>query len=105
MSERMTLEEFSDEGALRLVEHILHQATMDYWRARGGRLKAGREEKSGLETDCERFFRSRWFETLTGFNGKPILEELRRRIDRGDHPPRIYYNSQEEQDDDDEGVL
>lgn len=100
MSERMTLEEISDEGALRLVEHILHQASMDYWRARGNRIKAGVTEPSGLETDCERFFRSRWFETLTGLNGKPILEELKSRIDRGDRPPRIYYNSQEEQDDD-----
>lgn len=102
---RMTLEEFSDEGAQRLVEQIVHKASTDYWHSRGGRIKAGGVEPTGLETDCERFFRSRWFETLTGFNGKPILEELRRRIDRGDKPPRYYYNSQEDGDDDDEGVL
>ena len=100
----MTYDELTDDGVQRLIEHVVHQASMDYWRARGSRIKAGGEEKSGLETDCERFFRSKWFHTLTGMDGRPILEELQRRIDRGDHPPRISYKT-EDGDDDDEGLF
>ena len=76
----MTLDEFSDEGALRLVEQIVHKASTDYWRARGSRLKAGSVEPTGLETDCERFFRSRWFKQLTEVDGNMILEGLKREV-------------------------
>lgn len=68
---RIQPEEISDEGALNLVAGIVSQAVYD-WK------KAVQNKARGTRMECERFFRSPWFTTLTGLDGKAALRDLKR---------------------------
>lgn len=57
-------------GVENLVEGIVKQAAKDYRKVRD-------KEESAEKTDLERFFLSKWFHTLTGLDGKLILEKLK----------------------------
>ena len=69
--QRITLEELDETGAQRLVEGIVTQAARDYRRAK----KLGAK---GMKRDCVRFFRSAYFERLTGLDGRAVVEALDR---------------------------
>lgn len=69
------------EGALLLAEGILSQASMD-WRESDRVLKRHkRQDLLRLKRDVERFFRSKWFYDLTGFNGREIFLQLSDGVD------------------------
>lgn len=69
--QRITLEELDETGAVRLIEGIVEQAARDYRRAK----KIGAK---WLKKDCEKFFKSAYFERLTGLNGRAVVEALDR---------------------------
>lgn len=56
------------DGASSLVEAIVNQAKLDVLNY---------EHDTAVRRDAEEFFNSKWFECLTGLNGKPLLRELR----------------------------
>lgn len=62
-----------------LANAIIIQAAKDY-RAAGKALKKPSGGMAALKTvrECERFFRSDWFRTLTSVDGRAILEQLRK---------------------------
>lgn len=70
-----------DEGAITLVQMIVHRAVLD-WRGAGKKLRKRpyfpdavlHEEEV---RDCERFFRSAYFERITGINGEAFLRMMR----------------------------
>lgn len=70
---RITLSELSNEGCINLVEAIVSKAATD-WKK--GMLLYG--PKCSSVRDVERFFLSDYFHTLTGLDGKYIIEELRK---------------------------
>ncbi len=66
-----TLENISKKGLTNIVVAICHDAAIDYIH--------GDKEQS---TDAARFFRSKWFNQLTGLDGNVIirrLDEMKRR--------------------------
>lgn len=71
-------DQLNDDGIQMLIEAVLVRAADDY---RLGRLKERTYgHKSGVVMEVKRFFRSAWFEMLTGLNGDAILERLERMI-------------------------
>ena len=65
-----------DEYA-ELVQAIVMQAVEDFHRARKIlRLRPDSIRARRMARDVERFFRSVWFNTLTGLDGRDILEKL-----------------------------
>ena len=71
-------DQLHDDGVQMLTEAICVRAADDY---RLGRLKERTYgHKSGVVMEVKRFFRSAWFEMLTGLNGDAILERLERMI-------------------------
>ena len=62
-----------DEGACNLIRAIVNSAKNDVLRC---------SPVSEVRKDAERFFRSRWFEALTGFSGIPMLRQLQAEYDR-----------------------
>lgn len=66
-----------------LANAIVMQAVKDYRMARHKLCKRPKnaDAKAMLE-DCERFFLSDWFETLTNVNGEIILKKLQQEDDR-----------------------
>ena len=61
-----------------LANAIIIQAAKDY-RAAGKALKKTPGSMSDIKTvrECERFFNSDWFRTLTNVDGGSLLEKLR----------------------------
>lgn len=57
----------------RLSNAIVWQAAKDY------RLALS-ENNIGRITECERFFRSEWYEFLTDVDGEFLIEKLRKEI-------------------------
>ena len=66
-----------------LANAIVMQAVRDYRAARRKLKKNSKkaEAKAMLE-DCERFFLSDWFETLTNVNGEIVLKKLQQEDDK-----------------------
>ena len=64
-----------------LANAIIIQAAKDYKKALRC-LKKFPRDKEALHTtqDCERFFRSDWFERLTDLNGEVLIEKLHREV-------------------------
>lgn len=62
-----------------LANAIIIQAVKDF-RAASKALKKPSGGMAALKTvrECERFFRSDWFRTLTSVDGRAILEQLRK---------------------------
>ena len=61
-----------------LANAIVLQAVKD-WRAAVKKLRKRptHEESIRTKNECERFFRSAWFEGLTSVNGEAILRKLK----------------------------
>lgn len=72
------MKQLDDLGVNNLVVGIVRQDVQD-WRNARRRLKKHPNNKTteGIIIDCERFFRSAYFETLTNMNGKKFLEQLK----------------------------
>ena len=64
-----------------LANAVILQAAKDYRRALH-RLKKAPWEKDAKrrKRDCERFFRSSWFQTLTSLDGEVLIETLHREV-------------------------
>ena len=63
-------------GAMLLTEAILWQAGLD-WRESDRILQhKNRKDLLKLKKNVERFFRSQWFEDLTGLDGRAVFREL-----------------------------
>ena len=62
-----------------LANAIIIQAAKDY-RAASKALKKPSGGMAALKTvrECERFFRSDWFRSLTSVDGRAVLEQLRK---------------------------
>ena len=65
----------------RLANAIIVQAAKDYAKALR-RLKKFPHDKDAesVRKDCERFFRSGWFQTLTSLDGEMLIEKLHREV-------------------------
>ena len=65
----------------RLANAIIVQAAKDYTKALR-RLKKYPWDKDAesVKKDCERFFRSSWFQTLTSLDGEVLIEKLHREV-------------------------
>ena len=65
----------------KLANAIIIQAAKDYKKALR-RLKKFPRDKEALHTkrDCERFFRSGWFERLTDLNGEVLIRKLNEEV-------------------------
>lgn len=72
---RITPEEIDPRGAFNLVRGIVEQAEHDYQI--GVKLEKETRERSIMRAECEWFFRSAWFETITGLNGEYVLRRLK----------------------------
>ena len=74
----MTLD---DHGAEVLVHNIVRQAVQD-WRNAKRRLRRNRNNVFALATvdECERFFKSEYFATLTGMDGNTFLDKLKQQL-------------------------
>lgn len=66
-----------------LANAIVMQAVKDYRQARHKlRKRTKNAEVKAMIEDCERFFLSEWFETLTNVNGESILKKLQQEDDK-----------------------
>lgn len=65
----------------RLANAIIVQAAKDYTKALR-RLKKFPHDKDAqyVKQDCERFFCSGWFQTLTSLDGEVLIEKLHREV-------------------------
>jgi hypothetical protein len=66
-----------------LANAIVMQAVKDYRQAQHKlRKRPKNAEAKAMIEDCEGFFLSEWFETLTNVDGKMILKKLKQEDDR-----------------------
>ena len=89
-----------DDGATRVVTAIVKQAEIDYRESvrKIKRLQDKTDRKSldklrlakRMKDDCERFFRSDYFQALTGVDGRLMLD----RLEQG-NPTKRTYNKRE----------
>lgn len=65
----------------RLANAIIVQAAKDYAKALR-RLKKFPHDKEVqyVKQDCERFFRSGWFEVLTDLNGEVLIQRMNEEV-------------------------
>lgn len=69
----------TDSGAERLAQAIVKQACTDWRKAvRKLQKKPDCETADVTRRECERFFRSEFFYSLTGMTSKDFLDLLRR---------------------------
>ena len=61
-----------------LSDAIVFQAVQDYTKA----LRVG---DTRIISDCERFFQSEWFYTLTNVEGEFFMEQVAKRVKRIKH--------------------
>ena len=62
-----------------LANAIIVQASEDYERACKKLKKSKRDPDAlGIKRECERFFRSDWFDVLSGLDGQVLLRDLRK---------------------------
>lgn len=72
------MHDIDPQGAQNLLQAMIHQAAQDVLHRKPG---------SYIRIDAENFFRSAWFEKLTGLDGKHILKQLQAEYDKK-HPPK-----------------
>lgn len=67
-----------DDAYTKLANAIIEQAVKDYRVAlRTLKKKKDNEAAERVKRDVERFFRSRWFETLTNIDPKMLISKLK----------------------------
>ena len=71
----------TENGIENLAHAIILQAVKDYRKAlkilkRNPRHKESKE----MVADCEGFFLSKWFTTLTNIDGKVLMEKLKKEV-------------------------
>ena len=59
----------------QLSEAIVEKAVIDYCNALAGRGYRNRSA-SAVKAECERFFRSKWFTTLSPLDGETVIQRL-----------------------------
>ena len=69
-----------ETGIEDLTNAIVLQAVKDYRRALAGGSVNGRDSKSVIE-ECERFFQSEWFNSLTKIDANYLMENIRKEFD------------------------
>ena len=84
----LTVYQIDAEGLRRLQEAIVLQAVKDYKDAldviQATRSHAIREKAEIMARDCERFFRSEWFDMLTGgVDGEKAIEAIQKQMRGG----------------------
>lgn len=67
----------NQQGAENLANAIILQAVKDYRIALDGRSVGGHDSKSVI-AECERFFRSEWFQILTNADGEYLIATIRK---------------------------
>lgn len=75
-------------GCQALATAVAKMAAEDWRKAVRHELKTGKVGPFNVRRECERFFRSEWFKTLTGVDGNYVLQELRREF--GNDGKRIF---------------
>ncbi len=74
------MKEMIETGIEDLSNAIVLQAVKDYRRALAGGSINGRDSKSVI-AECERFFRSEWFNSLTNIDCKYLMESIRKEFE------------------------
>ena len=70
-----------EDWAESLANSIVLQAVKDYREALQVLKQYPRYEKAiKAREEIERFFQSEWFQTLTGIDGTPIMERLKKEV-------------------------
>lgn len=75
-------------GCQALATAVAKMAAEDWRKSARQEIKAGKAGHYNVRRECERFFRSEWFRTLTGVDGRYVLQELRREL--GNDGKRIF---------------
>ena len=75
-------------GCQAMATAVAKMAAVDWRKAAKHELKTGKIGPFNVRRECERFFKSEWFKTLTGVDGDYVLHELRREF--GDVGKRIF---------------
>ena len=64
-----------------LANAVVIQAAKDYTKALKTLKSYPRDEKSKvMKNDCERFFRSSWYKTLTSVDGEFLMRTLQKEV-------------------------
>ena len=69
----MRLKDLDTIGAENLVNAIIRQAKTDYMHGK---------PDSELHKDAERFFKSKYFEVISGLDGHAVLRDLKEAYDK-----------------------
>lgn len=75
-------------GCQAMTTAVAKMAAVDWRKAVRHELKTGKVGPFNVRRECERFFRSEWFRTLTGVDGNYVLQELRREL--GNDGKRLF---------------
>ena len=71
----------NETGIEDLSNAIILQAVKDYRIALAGGSVNGRDSKSVI-AECERFFQSEWFNSLTNIDSKYLIENIRKEFEK-----------------------
>ena len=71
----------TENGIENLAHAIILQAVKDYRKAlKILRRNPRHKESKEMIADCEGFFLSKWFTTLTNIDGKVLIEKLKKEV-------------------------
>lgn len=71
----------TENGIENLAHAIILQAVKDYRKALKILKRQPRHKESKeMVADCEGFFLSKWFTTLTNIDGKVLMEKLKKEV-------------------------
>lgn len=73
--------ETDQRGLEDLSNAIILQAVKDYRSALAGGSVNGRDSKSVI-ADCERFFQSEWFNSLTKIDSNYLMKNIRKEFEK-----------------------
>ena len=73
--------EMNQQGLEDLSNAIVLQAVKDYRIALAGGSVNGRDSKSVI-ADCERFFQSEWFNSLTKIDCNYLMKNIRKEFEK-----------------------
>ena len=73
--------EMNQQGLEDLSNAIILQAVKDYRIALAGGSVNGRDSKSVIE-ECERFFQSEWFNSLTKIDCNYLMKNIRKEFEK-----------------------